>query len=103
MIEKVEQLMRALESSLKEISSLVAWRDLKLAERQSDIPPSFRIYDPTEAEIKMEIGFFLKTSMNARIAAARLPVSKQPEIHRRLSLMEKEFNQLRGSEKLINH
>jgi len=74
-----------------------------LAERRSDGTTSFQMYDPTEAEINIEMGFFLKTSTNIRIASEKLPVSKKIEIHRRLSLLEAGFNHLLKSEKLKNY
>lgn len=100
MEKRLEESFSELGSSLKSISSLVAWKNLKMAERRPGGTTSFQMYDPTEAEIKIEMGFFLKTSTNIRIASEKLPASKKVELHRRLSILEADFNHLLRSEKL---
>ena len=100
MEKRVEESLNDLGSSLESISSLVAWRDLKVVEQRPGIPPSFQMYDPTETEMKIGIGSFLKASTDIRIATGQLPTSKRAEVQRRLSWLETQFNQLLRTEKL---
>ena len=100
MDRRFEESLNDLRSSVESISSLVAWRNLKLAERRRGEPLSFQIYDPTKSEIKNEFGLFLMTLFESQAALAKLPSSKKRKARSELLNLEAQFNRLARTEKL---
>ena len=98
----IEDNLADLRKSFKTLSSLTAWRNLKLAERRGGEPPSFQMYDPTESEIKREVAIFLLTLFNSRAVLAKLPSSKGRKARGELLNLEEQFNRLARTEKLIS-
>ena len=96
----IEENLTDLKKSLETLSSLTAWRNLKLAERRGGEPPSFQMYDPTESEIKREFAIFLMTLLDSRAALAKLPSSKVQKARSELLNLEAQFNRLAWTEKL---
>lgn len=94
MEKQINEALKDLQSSLKTISSLIAWRNLKLAEQRPHEPPSFRMYDPTEADIKIETGFFIKTIFDIRSVLNELPVSLRETVNKRLLTLEARLDKL---------
>ena len=77
MEKRIRDALKDLSESLKRIESLCAWRDLKKSEAKPDVPPSFQLHDDTKKEIKAEIGYFFKLSLDIRNAIYTLPESKR--------------------------
>ncbi len=94
MEKEIDEALKGLQRSLKTISSLIAWRNLKVAEQRPHEPPSFRMYDPTETDIKVETGFFMKTTFDIRSVLPELPVSLREVVNRRLLTLEARLNKL---------
>lgn len=55
--------LRSLRESLRQMTALLAWEQLKKAEAKRGQPPAFHVYDPTETDLKNEYSFFLSTSV----------------------------------------
>jgi len=55
--------LRSLRDSLRQIKSLLAWKQLKQAEVRPSHPPAFQISDPTKTDLRNEYSFFLSTSL----------------------------------------
>ena len=102
MEKRIEESFNDLEGSLEAMSSLFAWRNLKIAEQRQGVPPSFQIYDPTETDLRIETGSFLEASSNLQIRMKRIPASKREPIQKRLSKLESEFRRILRTEKLKN-
>ena len=96
MEKQIDEALKDLQRSLKTISSLIAWRNLKLAEQRPHEPPSFGMYDPTETEIKIESGFFIKTVFDIRSILPELPVSLRETVNKRLRTLEARMDKLLG-------
>ncbi len=94
MEKRIDEALKDLQGSLKKISSLIAWRNLQLAQQRPNVPPSFQIYDSTEGEIKLETGFFLKTAFDIRGVFNELPVSLREVVNRRLLTLEARMDKL---------
>jgi len=52
------QMLHKLQNSFKKIKALLAWRQLKLAESQPGLPPSFVIDDRVEEDLRNEYSRF---------------------------------------------
>jgi hypothetical protein len=53
--------LRELRASIKRMKELLQWQRLQRQEEKKDVPPSFRMQDRLEADIKIEEGLFWKT------------------------------------------
>jgi len=60
----IEAGIKSLAASLREIQSLLAWAELERTEYTPGIPPSFRIDNHIEEDLRAACGFFLKTAMD---------------------------------------
>jgi hypothetical protein len=61
MKDQIEVGLRELRASIKRMGELLEWKKLKEQEDRSDVPPSFRLQDHLESDIKLEEGAFWKT------------------------------------------
>ena len=67
MKDQIEIGLRELRASIKRMEELLEWQKLrKQEEKGRRTPPSFRLRDDTEREIKTEEGFFWWTAMNIK-------------------------------------
>jgi hypothetical protein len=66
MKDQIEIGLRELKASITRIKELLEWKKLRKQEERSDVPPSFRLRDDTETEIKTEEGFFWWTAVNIK-------------------------------------
>jgi len=55
--------LKRLKHSLQEIKALLAWEQLKQAEKRPDSVPTFRINDTTEEDLRNEYSHFLSISV----------------------------------------
>jgi len=58
MKDRIEAALRDLRASIKRMGELVEWQKLQRQEEKRDLPPSFRLQDHLEADLKIEQGFF---------------------------------------------
>ena len=88
----------SLYKSLRRTNALLEWQKLKQSEIRPDQPPSFRLYDPTEAELKAEYAFFLSTFIQVRGILNRgsisLPGPLRQTVQDRLARLDREVHQL---------
>lgn len=70
------------------------WQKLKGQEKKSRTPPSFRIEDHLEADIKIEEGFFLKTAWDVRALLSRRSDPTTKRQRQRLEKLEEEMREL---------
>lgn len=89
--------LRSLQDSLRRMKGLLAWGQLKQHEARPGEPPSFRMYDPTETDLRNEYSRFLSTSteMHAVLHAhsASIPALRET-LQRKLAELEQEAHQL---------
>lgn len=94
----LEEALASLRNSLRQIKSLLAWEQLKHSEAKSDQSPGFKMYDPTEADLRNEYSFFLSKSTEIhRIlnnSKTNVSKSKRKEMKRELAKIEREFHSL---------
>ena len=91
--------LRSLRASLRQIKSLLAWRQLKQAETRPHQPPAFQISDPSETDLRNECSFFLSTSIQMHIALDDTSLSiaqkERQSIKRQLARIEQDFGSLK--------
>lgn len=90
--------LRSLQDSLRRMQALLAWSQLKQHEARLGEPPSFRMYDPTETDLRNEYSRFLSTftEMHAVLHAhsASIPALRET-LQRKLAELEQEAHQLK--------
>jgi hypothetical protein len=90
--------LQSLYKSLRRIKALLEWQKLKQSEIRPDQPPSFRLYDPTEADLRNEYAFFLSTFIQMRAmlneGSASLPEPLRQTIQDRLARLDQQVHQL---------
>ncbi len=94
MEDRINDAVRDLERSLKGISSLIEWEKLQLSEQRPYCPPSFQFYDSTAAEIRIEVGFFLKTIFEIRCVLEDIPRPIREKVQRRLFNLQARLDKL---------
>jgi|GEM_PF-2735259 len=90
--------LRSLRNSLRQMKDLLAWRQLRQSEARPDEPPSFQIYDSTEADLQNEYSFFLSTMLQIHYllndGLENLPDTEKQVIRRQLARIDQEANRL---------
>lgn len=90
--------LRDLEDSLQRMQALLAWRKLKRQEARPGEPPSFRMYDPTAADLQNEYSLFSWGRTRVRSVLNRsnrsVPPSARAAIERTLAEVERQARQL---------
>ena len=94
MEDRINEALRDLERSLKTISSLIEWKKLQISEQRPHCPPSFRIQDPTEAEIWTETGYFMKTAFDIKGVIEEIPMPAREKVQRRLFNLQARLDRL---------
>jgi len=102
----IEAGLRQLSESLRRIRSLVAWAELLKAEARPHTPPSMRIDHGIEADLRVQVGLFMKTSMDLREVLLEAGKEGVPEEalsrwKKRLLKLEAEFSKLDLSDRFI--
>lgn len=98
--------LRSMSESLRRMKGLLAWSRLKQHEARPAEPPSFRMYDPTETDLRNEYSRFLSTSteMHAVLHAhsASIPALRET-LQRKLAELEQEAHQLNVNRRSLEY
>ena len=93
------QMLHKLQNSFKKIKALLVWRQLKLAENQPGLPPSFVIDDRVEEDLRNEYSRFTATLADVRSILNNtrifIPTDRRRNLRHRLLELE---SQVRGLE-----
>ena len=81
--------LKDLKTSVKKIEDLCAWLELKESERNPTCHTNLAMYDPTESDIKVEYGFFIKVSVYVKKNLSRLPSDRREHIKKALEGIER--------------
>ena len=99
--------LRSLRQSLNQIKAFLAWEQLKQAEAKPGIPPAFKIYDPTETDLRNEYSLFLSTSVQIHSilddSTVDIPEEKREAIRRQLAKTEQQAHSLNLHHRLCVH
>ena len=91
-MNRVDAALKDLRKSVSRIKELSAWLEIKQDEDSRGRNSLFLLHDPTEFDLKVEIGFFLKLSTDLRDYLAACHRLRSPDIRKRLSRLEREFS-----------
>jgi len=99
--------LKDLSKCLREIRSLLAWKELAEGEAKPGTPPSFRINHHIEEDVRHQCGFFLKTTMDLHEflntdGRKSLSESVQEAVRKKLRRMERRFDKLKLTERFIS-
>ena len=83
-----------LRKSLSRIKELSAWLELEKAESKGRRDFFSLRYDPTEFDLKTEIGFFFQISSDVREEVAGAEGREVAQVRQRLAKLEQEFRAL---------
>ncbi len=92
-MDRIIAALRDLRKSITRIKELSAWVDLKTLENPRQTYLGL-MYDPTEFDIKVEVGFFLKLSMDLRQHLVGNHGPGFSQFRNTLTELEKEFRSL---------
>lgn len=98
------QMLRTLQNSFEKIKSLLAWRQLKLAEGRPGLPPSFVIDDRVEEDLRNEYSRFTAMLADFRSILNNthtfIPTDRRRNLRRRLCELESQVRSLEASGRL---
>jgi hypothetical protein len=104
----VEAVLRGLSQSVRQIRALLAWQELERSESKPGQPPSFRIDNHVEEDLRNEYGFFVKMALDLAEFLERTGPGTGAEDEgqrlrwkERLSRLEEEVRKLEVGAKLI--
>ena len=92
-MEQIVAALRDLRKSLTKVKELLAWLELRTSENPKQTYLGL-MYDPTEFDLKTEVGFFLKLSMDLRQFLTENHGGGVSQFRERLSKLEREFRSL---------
>ncbi len=98
MKEQIEIGLRELRASIKRMGELLEWQRLREQEERSDVPPSFRLQDHLEADIKVEEGFFWKTVSDILLVLGQRDDETATKARQRMAKLEEEMREMTGVE-----
>jgi hypothetical protein len=98
MTDQIEIGLRELRPSIKRMGELLKWKKLKAQEERSDVPPSFRLQDRLEADIKMEEGVFWKSVFEIQDVLAESDDATAKRQRERMAKLEEEMRKLMRKE-----
>ena len=93
MESEIEKALSALESSLRRLTALAAWRDLEQSELRPTSPLQPRD-DSTLSDIRAEVGRFWETVLAVGEPLARLPSGQKNAVQERLSRLIEDFRRI---------
>ena len=90
-MDRIELALRDLRKSITRMKELSAWLELRKVESRGRRDSFACMYDPTEGDLKAEVGFFLKLSSDLRVQfTGQLEAADQRQMQA-LSRLEEEF------------
>ena len=99
--------LRSLNKSLRQMKTLLAWKQLKESETRPGQPPSFQIYDPTATDLRNEYSHFLSTSIQIHGAlpehSGAVPAPVRETLQRKLAELEQEARQLNLHQRCLGY
>lgn len=90
-MNNIAEVLKDLRRSLSRVKDLSAWLDLKSAESPPSQSYISLMHDPTEFDLKTEIGFFLKLSSDLKETIEANPSAITAPSKARLRKLETEF------------
>jgi hypothetical protein len=94
MTDQIEVGLRELRASIKKMGELLEWQKLRKQEEGSDVPPSFRLQDRLEADIKIEEGAFWKSVFEIQDVLGEKDDATAKRHRQRLAKLEEEMRKL---------
>ena len=94
MTDQIEVGLRELRASIKRMGELLEWKKLKAQEERSDVPPSFRLQDRLESDIKIEEGVFWKTVFEIQDVLGERDDATAKRHRQRMAKLEEEMREL---------
>jgi len=94
MKDQIEVGLRELRASIKRMGELLEWQKLQRQEERSDVPPSFRLQDRLEADIKIEEGAFWKTVFEIQDVLGKRDDATAKRHRQRMAKLEEEMRGL---------
>jgi hypothetical protein len=95
MEKQIETGLRELRASIKRMKELLEWQKLRRQEEKGRrTPPSFRIQDRLEADIKIEEGVFWKTVSDVLLVLGEEDDETAKRQRARLGKLEQEMREL---------
>ena len=88
MTAQITAALQSLKKTAENIESLNAWLVLKRSETRPHTPPVCQMHDPTEADLKSELGWFLKSADEIGHALANMPEAQVWRYRSRLHALE---------------
>jgi hypothetical protein len=98
MEEQIEVGLRELRASIKRMGELLEWRKLQEQEERSDVPPSFRLQDRVEADIKIEEGVFWKMVFEIQDVLGEGDDATAKKARERMARLEREMREMMRKE-----
>ena len=97
-------MLRTLQNSFEKIKSLLAWRQLKLAESRPGLPPSFVIDDRVEEDLRNEYSRFTATLADVKSILNNthtfIPTDRRRNVRHQLWALESQVRSLEASGRL---
>jgi hypothetical protein len=91
---------------VRKLKELTEWEKLERQEARLDLPPSFRLSNHVEEELRIQRAAFISTAMNLHEALANLALTASLEQRerwqRRLRQLEREVQVLGPTERFIS-
>ena len=94
MEDRVDKALRGLNQTLKEIENLLAWYELEKSERKPGCQISVLLESPTETDLKVQVGMFLKDYFDIQEALDASPSEVAKQLRKRLQRTYNKFQQL---------
>jgi len=94
MKNQIEVGLGELRASIKRMGELLEWEKLKSQEERSDVPPSFRLQDRLEADMKIEEGVFWKSVFEIQDALGERKDPTAKKARERMARLESEMREL---------
>jgi hypothetical protein len=94
MENRIEVGLRELRASIKRMGELLEWKELKKQEERSDAPPSFRLEDRLEADIKIEEGVFWKSVFEIQDVLGERDDATAKRQRERMAKLEEEMREM---------
>jgi len=103
MEKRIEAALRDLKASIKRMKELLEWRKLQKQEERGDVPPSFRLGDDTERDIKIEEGVFWETVFDIQDALGDRDDETAMKWRKQLVGLEEEMRELTANGLVLSH
>jgi len=94
MADQIEVGLRELRASIKRMGELLEWKKLREQEDKRDVPPSFRLQDRLEADMKIEEGAFWKTVFEIQDVLGETDDATAKRQRERMAKLEEEMRKL---------